>query len=128
MAERLKKREPWDIVLGVRKKIPAQALLERSTPAFDMSGRRVLYSAQAVQLMRFVRRYWYTLGPPIAIIAIVWAFVSGLSRVQWILLLNFVVLLLHQFEEYAWPGGEPWIGVFIAPKLGVGTAESGGAA
>jgi hypothetical protein len=29
--------------------------------------------------------------------------------VQWILLLNFVVLLLHQFEEDAWPGGEPWI-------------------
>jgi len=31
------------------------------------------------------------------------------TRVQWILLLNVVVLLLHQFEEYAWPGGEPWI-------------------
>jgi len=59
--------------------------------------------------MRFVRRHWYTLGLPIAGIAIVWASVSDLTRVQWILLLNFVVLLLHQFEEYAWPGGEPWI-------------------
>jgi hypothetical protein len=38
-----------------------------------------------------------------------WALASDLTRVQWILLLNCVVLLLHQFEEYAWPGGEPWI-------------------
>ena len=59
--------------------------------------------------MRFIRRHWYTLGLPIAIIAVMWALVSDLTRVQWILLLNFVVLLLHQFEEYAWPGGEPWI-------------------
>src|SRR4051812_21036315 len=58
--------------------------------------------------MRFIRRHWYTLGLPIAIIAVMWALVSDLTRVQWILLLNFVVLLL-QFEEYAWPGGEPWI-------------------
>jgi len=51
--------------------------------------------------MRFVRRHLYTLGLPIAIIAVIWALVSELTRVQWILLLNFVVLLLHQFEEYA---------------------------
>ncbi len=59
--------------------------------------------------MRFVRRHWYTLGLPIAIVAVVCASVGDLTRVQWILLLNFVALLLHQFEEYAWPGGEPWI-------------------
>jgi hypothetical protein len=59
--------------------------------------------------MRFMRRHWYTLGLPVGFIAVVWGSVSDLTRVQWILLLNFVVLLLHQFEEYAWPGGEPWI-------------------
>ena len=59
--------------------------------------------------MRFIRRHLYTLGLPIAIVAVMWAVVSDLTRVQWILLLNFVVLLLHQFEEYAWPGGEPRI-------------------
>jgi hypothetical protein len=59
--------------------------------------------------MRFIRRHWYTLGLPIAIVAVMWASVSDLTRVQLILLLNFVVLLMHQFEEYAWPGGEPWI-------------------
>jgi hypothetical protein len=26
-----------------------------------------------------------------------------------ILLLNFAALMLHQFEEYGWPGGFPWI-------------------
>jgi len=34
------------------------------------------------------------------------ASVDDLTRVQWILLLNFVVLLLHQFEEHPWLGGE----------------------
>jgi hypothetical protein len=59
--------------------------------------------------MPFVRRHWYTLGLLVAIIAVACVSVSALTRVQLILLLNFVVLLLHQFEEYAWPGGEPWI-------------------
>jgi hypothetical protein len=32
-----------------------------------------------------------------------------LRTVQLILLVNFVALMLHQFEEYGWPGGFPWI-------------------
>jgi hypothetical protein len=59
--------------------------------------------------MRFLRRHWYTLALPVALVAVSWASLSDPTRVQWILLLNFVALLLHQFEEYAWPGGEPWI-------------------
>jgi hypothetical protein len=59
--------------------------------------------------MRFIRRHWYSLGLAVAFICVLWAFVGALRTVQLILLLNFVVLLLHQFEEYAWPGGEPWI-------------------
>ena len=38
-----------------------------------------------------------------------WALLGHLRTVQVILLLSFAVLTLHQFEEYAWPGGEPWI-------------------
>ena len=34
---------------------------------------------------------------------------AELSTVQWILLLNFAVILIHQFEEYRYPVGEPWI-------------------
>lgn len=59
--------------------------------------------------MRFIRRQWYNLGLPLAVIGVLWAVLGSLSTVQVILLLNFVVLLLHQFEEYGWPGGEPWI-------------------
>ncbi|HXY30469.1 MAG TPA: HXXEE domain-containing protein [Gemmatimonadaceae bacterium] len=59
--------------------------------------------------MGFVRRQWYNLGLPVAALGVLWAVLGSLSTIQVILLLNFVVLLLHQFEEYGWPGGEPWI-------------------
>jgi hypothetical protein len=66
-------------------------------------------SRQAVHSMPFVRRHWYSLGLAVAGISAWWAFAGAFTTVQRILLLNFIVLLLHQFEEYAWPGGEPWI-------------------
>ena len=59
--------------------------------------------------MQFIRRYWYVLGVVFAVAAVFWALLGDLRTVQTILLLNFAVLPLHQFEEYAWPGGEPWI-------------------
>jgi hypothetical protein len=59
--------------------------------------------------MRFLRRHWYTVGLFVAASALCWAILGDLSRVQLILLLNFGVLLIHQFEEYGWPGGGPWI-------------------
>jgi hypothetical protein len=59
--------------------------------------------------MSFLRRHWYTVGLLIAGGALCAALVGNLPTVQLILLLNFIALLLHQFEEYAWPGGEPWI-------------------
>src|SRR4051812_17605645 len=59
--------------------------------------------------MRFLRRYWCYVGLVSVPLAIVCIYVQGVSGIQLILLLNFVVLTLHQFEEYAWPGGEPWI-------------------
>jgi hypothetical protein len=59
--------------------------------------------------MQFVRRHWYSLGLAVAGASALWTCFGALTTVQLILLLNFIVLLLHQFEEYAWPGGEPWI-------------------
>lgn len=59
--------------------------------------------------MQFIRRHWYNLGLVFTVLAVVWAFLGDLKTVQVILLLNFAVLTLHQFEEYAWPGGLPWI-------------------
>ena len=59
--------------------------------------------------MKFIRRNWYSIGLALAVLATAWAFLGHLQRIQVILLLNFVVLTLHQFEEYGWPGGFPWI-------------------
>ena len=59
--------------------------------------------------MQFIRRHWYSLGLAFTVLAVGWALLGDLRTVQVILLLNFAVLTLHQFEEYAWPGGEPWI-------------------
>ncbi len=61
--------------------------------------------------MSWYRRHWYTVGlfvavGAIAFLAVRWQTLDVLQRLS---LLNFVALLLHQFEEYGWPGGEPAI-------------------
>lgn len=60
--------------------------------------------------MNFFRRHWYNIGLVILPVTIGLAFLlPGLQTLQTILLLNFAALLIHQFEEYGWPGGGPWI-------------------
>ena len=61
--------------------------------------------------MNFVRRHWYDIGAFIAAPTSVYAFVNWhqVNRASLLLLLNFVALLIHQYEEYGWPGGEPAI-------------------
>jgi hypothetical protein len=59
--------------------------------------------------MNFMRKYWYYIGSglfaALAVILIVtW---NQTSVPQRILLISFMALLVHQFEEYAWPGGFP---------------------
>jgi hypothetical protein len=59
----------------------------------------------------FLRRHWYDVGAVVAAAALVWLAIDwpNMSVVQRLLLLNFVVLLVHQYEEYGWPGGFPAI-------------------
>ena len=61
--------------------------------------------------LKFYRRHWYTVNLIFALAGIVVAITSwnALGVVRGLLLLNFIVFILHQFEEYGWPGGEPWI-------------------
>lgn len=67
--------------------------------------------------MKFIRRQWYNVAILIAPITIGLAFLlPGLQTLQKILLLNFTALLVHQFEEYGWPGGGPWIRNQVAGK------------
>jgi len=61
--------------------------------------------------MRFFRRHWYEVGAVVAVgavggLALMWQDMGVLQR---LLLTNFIVLLVHQYEEYGWPGGEPAI-------------------
>jgi Protein of unknown function with HXXEE motif len=59
--------------------------------------------------MSFIRKNWYYLGGVLlvalaAVLAIFWSDISMLRR---LMLMSFMALLVHQFEEYAWPGGFP---------------------
>lgn len=54
--------------------------------------------------MQFIRLHKYSLGLLPAAVTIGWAFRGHSATLQLVLLLNFAVLMLHQFEEYAWPG------------------------
>ncbi|CAH1059287.1 HXXEE domain-containing protein [Paenibacillus pseudetheri] len=59
--------------------------------------------------MSFYRKNWYYIG---GIIFVVLSFVIGffggdIDPIRKILLLSFMALLVHQFEEYALPGGFP---------------------
>src|SRR4051812_27106017 len=59
--------------------------------------------------MTFFRRHWYEVGAVVAIgaavgLALAWPDLGVLQR---LFLLNFIALLVHQYEEYGWPGGEP---------------------
>lgn len=62
-----------------------------------------------MKIFRLVSKYWYYAG---GILFVVLAFLVGFSGealdpLRRILLLSFMALLIHQFEEYALPGGFP---------------------
>jgi Protein of unknown function with HXXEE motif len=59
--------------------------------------------------MKFIRRHWYDLGLGFALMTLTLQALLRIEGLQLILLLNLVVLFVHQFEEYHWPGGFPWI-------------------
>ena len=61
--------------------------------------------------MRWYRNNWYWVGPVFSLTVLVYLVVqwSDLSSLGRLLLANFIILPLHEFEEYGWPGGEPSI-------------------
>lgn len=72
--------------------------------------------------MKFWRRNWYYIG---GILFVVLAFVMGLwgcdhlSKIRVILIFSWMGMLMHQFEEYAFPGGFP----LISNMAGLGETE-----
>lgn len=59
--------------------------------------------------MKFLRKNWYYLGGVLflALAAIVGSWGNHIAPLRKILLLSFMALLVHQLEEYAFPGGFP---------------------
>lgn len=61
--------------------------------------------------LRFFCRHWYTVGLAVALLALLalilhWGELSVLLRLNTV---SFIAMLVHQFEEYGFPGGEPMI-------------------
>ena len=61
--------------------------------------------------MKFWRRNWYYIG---GILFVTLSFFMGFwgslfSHIQVIMIYSFMAMLVHQFEEYGWPGGFPSI-------------------
>lgn len=58
---------------------------------------------------KFFRRHWHDVGLGTALIAGAYLMFDweSLDVLRKLLILNFIVVLLHQFEEYSWPGGFP---------------------
>jgi len=62
-------------------------------------------------LMNIIRRNWYNIGGVVAIVAIACLFIfwNYMAVLQKLMLMSFIAILIHQFEEYGFPGGEPAI-------------------
>ena len=70
-------------------------------------------------MMKFLLRHWFDVGGILAIPLLLWAWLGDWPTIQLILLLNLVAVLVHQFEEYRFPGGEPWVlNEVMMPKPG----------
>ena len=61
--------------------------------------------------MKIICRHWYNLGLMVAlgVIAYLVIFWGQREILERLLVMNFAALLIHQFEEYGFPGGEPAI-------------------
>ncbi|MBT8338474.1 MAG: HXXEE domain-containing protein [Desulfatitalea sp.] len=60
-------------------------------------------------MLGFYRRHWFDIGGVLAVVVGVVLLLKWktLPYIQLLMALNFFTLLLHQFEEYRWPGGLP---------------------
>ena len=70
--------------------------------------------------LRFFTRHWHDVGLGSAVVAGACLLFNwdDLDVLQRLLILNFIVVLLHQFEEYSWPGGFPAVANLVFLRLG----------
>jgi hypothetical protein len=72
--------------------------------------------------MNFMRKNWYFVGGVLflALLVVLVVFWKDMSILRRVMLMSFMALLVHQFEEYGWPGGFPAV-MNIAWQPGEGT-------
>jgi hypothetical protein len=72
-----------------------------------------------MELSRLFRRHWHDIGLAFALIAAVYLLLrwTDLDVLQRLVIANFIVVLLHQFEEYSWPGGFPAVANLVFMRL-----------
>ena len=68
--------------------------------------------------LKFLRRHWHDIGLLSAAVAaaVLIATWNELVVLQKLLILNFIAVLVHQFEEYGWPGGFPAIANIVLQR------------
>jgi hypothetical protein len=70
--------------------------------------------------IKFLRRHWSNIGLFSAMVAgayLIFAW-NEIILLQKLLLFNFIAVLIHQFEEYSWPGGFPAVAnIVLMPSL-----------
>jgi hypothetical protein len=70
--------------------------------------------------LKFLRRHWHDIGLFAAVVAGAYLIIAWneIVLLQKLLLLNFIAVLLHQFEEYSWPGGFPAVANMVLMRSG----------
>ena len=74
-----------------------------------MENKHINNKEKKMTPLKFLRRHWSNIGLFSAMVAgayLIFAW-NELVLLQKLLLLNFIAVLIHQFEEYSWPGGFP---------------------
>ncbi|WP_378956138.1 HXXEE domain-containing protein [Pelosinus sp. sgz500959] len=61
--------------------------------------------------MNYLRKYWQDIGGIVALVVCIGLLIihQNMQEIEVILCLSFVAILVHQFEEYRWPGYFPGI-------------------
>ena len=59
--------------------------------------------------MNFLRKNWYYVGAGIfvALAVVLAVFWNDISVLRKLMIMSYMAVMFHQFEEYAWPGGFP---------------------
>src|SRR6185436_16881157 len=86
---------------------PAPATEHRTKFQIGASMRAPYRLRKGMCDMNFLRRNWYYIGGVIfvALAVVLVVYWNDMSVLRRLMIMSFMALTFHQFEEYAWPGG-----------------------